>query len=85
MSKKRSNYNLTLHNNDTTSFENVIECLVSICNHNYYQAGQCANITHNNGRCVIYETHKEEAEEVLDLLTSQGLVVTMEKKKKGKK
>ena len=85
MSKRKSKYRLTLHNDDTTSFQHVIECLIHICNHNYYQAGQCATIVHNAGNCVIYETDQEEAEEVLDLLTDQGLIVTMEKKKRGQK
>ena len=64
-----------------TSFETVIDCLISICNHNYYQASQCATIVHNTGDCVIYETKKkEEAEEVLELLVSDGLIVTIENK-----
>jgi ATP-dependent Clp protease adapter protein ClpS len=42
-SRKNIKYNVVLKNDDRNSFEHVITCLMEICNHNYYQAGQCAH------------------------------------------
>lgn len=73
-SKKRSKYEIILKNDDENSFEHVIHVLMEICNHNYYQAIQCANIVHNNGRCCIYfSADKDEVEEVYELLMQDGL------------
>ena len=72
-SKKRSKYEIILKNDDENSFEHVIHVLMEICNHNYYQAIQCANIVHNSGRCCICLGWKEEVDEIYDLLMSEGL------------
>jgi len=72
-SKRRSKYQLILKNDNKNSFQHVIQCLVEICNHNYYQAGQCAHIVHNNGRCCIYIGWKDKVEEIYDILHAEGL------------
>ena len=72
-SKRRSKYQLVLKNDDKNSFQHVITCLMEICNHNYYQAGQCANIVHTNGQCCVYVGWKDEVEEVYELMQAAGL------------
>lgn len=44
---------LILHNDDFNTFEHVINCLVSICDHSEIQAEQCAYIVHHNGKCTV--------------------------------
>jgi|TARA_R110000822_G_scaffold83319_6_gene196412 ATP-dependent Clp protease adaptor protein ClpS len=72
-SKRRSKYQLVLKNDDKNSFQHVIHCLMEICTHNYYQAGQCASIVHQKGECVVYEAWDSEAKEIYDLLQAEGL------------
>jgi ATP-dependent Clp protease adaptor protein ClpS len=76
MSKKQSQtkkgrYEVVIVNDDVNTFEYVINCLIEVCNHNYYQAGQCATIVHNKGECSVFvDTHSEcldVCEELLDL------------------
>jgi len=78
-SKRRSKYQLVLKNDDKNSFQHVITCLMEICNHNYYQAGQCANIVHNNGQCCVYVGWKDEVEEVYELMQAEGLKLELVK------
>ena len=80
-SKRRSKYQLVLKNDDKNSFQHVITCLMEICNHNYYQAGQCANIVHNNGQCCVYVGWKDEVEEVYELMQAEGLKLELVKHK----
>jgi ATP-dependent Clp protease adaptor protein ClpS len=78
-SKRRSKYQLVLKNDDKNSFQHVITCLMEICNHNYYQAGQCANIVHTNGQCCVYVGWKDEVEEVYELMQAEGLKLELVK------
>lgn len=71
-------YRLMLHNDDYNSFDWVIECLMSVCNHELEQATQCANIVHNNGKCDVKYGDLETISEMKNKLKSAGLSVTME-------
>ena len=48
--KKKSLY---LINDDYNTFDHVINCLVTICEHDELQAVQCAILTHYKGSCEI--------------------------------
>lgn len=71
-------YVLTLHNDDVSTFDHVIECLMSICKHEYEQATQCAHIVHNNGKCDVKYGDLDTISEMKDKLKLAGLSVTME-------
>lgn len=77
MSKKQSKYKVVLKNDDRNTFDHVITCLMEICNHNYYQAGQCAHLVHHVGKCTIYEAPAEEAKEVYEMLRAEGLNIEL--------
>lgn len=77
MSKKQSKYKVVLKNDDRNTFDHVITCLMEICNHNYYQAGQCAHLVHHVGKCTIYEAWAEEAKEVYEMLRAEGLNIEL--------
>ena len=44
---------LYLINDQHNTFDHVINCLVTICDHNELQAEQCAVLTHYKGCCEI--------------------------------
>lgn len=71
-------YRLILHNDDVSSFDWVIECLIEVCDHEYEQATQCAHIVHNNGKCDVKYGDKEVIADMKDKLRSAGLSATME-------
>ena len=64
---------LILHNDDYNTFDHVINCLVSICDHDEIQAEQCAHIVHNNGKCSIKKGVFEKLEPMLLALKLQTL------------
>ncbi len=69
---------LILHNDDVHTFEYVIESLVDVCNHELYQAEQCAYIVHHKGKCDVKRGSYEVLHPMKDKLTSKGLSVTIE-------
>lgn len=71
-------YRLILHNDDVSSFDLVINCLIKVCDHEPEQATQCAHIVHNNGLCDVKYGDKETISDMKDKLKSAGLSVTME-------
>ena len=50
-SSKIKNKTLYLLNDEYNTFDHVINCLVTICEHNELQAEQCALLTHYRGSC----------------------------------
>lgn len=46
-------YTLILWNDDVNSFDDIIEALIEICDHQPNQAEQCATIAHYKGKCDI--------------------------------
>lgn len=64
---------LILWNDDVNTFDHVIDCLVSICDHSTTQAEQCAYIVHYKGKCVVKEGNKEKLEPLLVALQQQKL------------
>jgi len=79
MSKKKFSHKLILKNSEL-SFELVVNCLVEICGQNYFQAGQCALITHNKGQCDIFEGTEKSCVNIKDILTDLDLNVELLKK-----
>ncbi len=71
-------YRLILHNDDYSTFQWVIECLIKVCEHEPDQATQCAHIVHNNGKCDVKYGDLETISEMKNKLKSAGLSVTME-------
>ena len=69
---------LVLHNDDTNSFDYVMETLVEICDHSLTQAEQCATITHYKGKCDVKTGEFEELSFMKGKLVSKGLSVTID-------
>ena len=81
----RGQYQVILHNDNHNTFDHVINCLIDICGHNYYQAVQCATLTHGAKQCSIYVDTFESCENVREELFKEGLTVTVTKLEKHDK
>ncbi|MDB9964213.1 ATP-dependent Clp protease adaptor ClpS [Vicingaceae bacterium] len=64
---------LILHNDDFNTFDHVITCLMSICDHAAVQAEQCAYIVHHNGKCSVKAGTSEKLQPMLIALQLQNL------------
>ena len=73
--KKVKEKSLFLINDNHNSFDYVVDCLVSLCDHEPIQAEQCALITHYKGACNILSGLKSDLELVKDDLILYGLDV----------
>jgi len=77
--RTRGRYHVILNNDTVNTFDHVIDCLIEICGHNYYQAVQCATIVHNNGKCSVAVDTLEECEFMHEEMLKQGLDVDIQK------
>ncbi len=69
---------LVLHNDETNTFDFVMETLVEVCDHSMTQAEQCATITHYKGKCEVRSGSFTEMKELRYLLISRGLKATVD-------
>lgn len=87
MSQKKSTtkkglYQVMLMNDNINTVDHVVDCLMEICGHNYFQAVQCATITHNNKQCSVFIDEYELCENISEDLRNQGLNTIVIKKAK---
>ena len=47
------NSEIVLHNDEVNTFDHVIDCLITFCEHSPLQAEQCSLIVHYNGKCTV--------------------------------
>jgi ATP-dependent Clp protease adaptor protein ClpS len=71
-------YVLILHNDDWSTFDHVISCLMKFCSHEYDQANQCAHIVHFIGKCDVKYGDYSTISQMKELLRKSGLIATME-------
>ena len=71
----KSNKVLYLLNDEYNTFEHVINCLVTICDHSELQAEQCALLTHYKGSCEIAIGRVEDLIPLQEDLALYGLDV----------
>ena len=69
---------LVLHNDDTNTFDYVMNTLVEVCNHSLTQAEQCATIAHYKGKCEVRTGVVKEMKELRYDLISKGLNATVD-------
>lgn len=79
--KRRKRLHLYLLDDDENTFEHVISTLMSDCNHNYFQACQCANIVHTKGCIEIKSGFNPEIFAMYLQLSQVGLNVELRKHK----
>ncbi len=66
-------FDLVLFNDDVNTFEWVIECLISICEHEAIQAEQSAYIVHYKGKCTVRSGEWDSLEVMQRELSNRGL------------
>lgn len=69
---------IILYNDDHNSFDHVIHCLQAYCGHGYEQAGQCALIVHNKGKCDVKRGSLEKLTPIKQALQENGLTCRIE-------
>ncbi|HEX3009720.1 MAG TPA: ATP-dependent Clp protease adaptor ClpS [Bacteroidales bacterium] len=74
----RNSNSLILHNDDVHSFEYVIDVLVKVCDHDVYQAEQCAYITHYKGKCDVKRGAIDKLAPLRYQLIEKGLQATID-------
>ena len=70
---EKKEHEIILYNDDVNTFDHVIECLVTICEHTYLQAEQCAYIVHYSGKCSVKTGSLEELIPKCTALLEEGL------------
>lgn len=68
---------LILHNDDINTFDNVIDALITFCDHDNIQAEQCATLAHYLGSCEIKRGTLPDLLEIHKMLTAQSLKVSI--------
>lgn len=71
-------HRLILWNDDTNSFEHVINCLVKHLQYNKAQAEAIAWKVHTEGKCAVLEGSYTEVDIYRKILKSEGLTVSVE-------
>ena len=69
---------LVLYNDDSNTFDYVMEVLVEICDHSLAQAEQCATITHFKGKCEVRTGTLTAMKELRYQLISRGLKASVD-------
>ena len=67
------NNEIILFNDDVNTFDHVIETLVSVCNHEWLQAEQCALLVHYKGKCAVKTGSYDELKPQCSALLDAGL------------
>ncbi len=81
---KKDNLNLNkdksliLYNDNNNTFDYVIGCLIEVCDHDTFQAEQCAFITHYKGKCDIKKGNYKSLKTMRKTLIEKGLKVTID-------
>lgn len=78
---KKGKYQIFVLNDNITVYDNVINALQDICGHSYIQAGQCATIMHNVGKCSVFIDSYDECDEILREFLSLNIKAELQKYK----
>jgi ATP-dependent Clp protease adaptor protein ClpS len=68
---------LILHNDETHTFDYVIDSLIEVCDHDSVQAEQCAFIVHYKGCCDVKKGELKTLQNMQAELVKRGLDATI--------
>lgn len=71
-------HRLILWNDETNTFEHVINCLIKHLQYTESQSEKIAWTVHTKGKCVVLEGTYTEVEVYRKILKSEGLTVSVE-------
>lgn len=69
---------LVLYNDNVNHFDFVIESLIDVCEHEPYQAEQCALVAHYKGKCNVKGGTSKELIPFRDQLIQRGLTASID-------
>lgn len=64
---------LVVFNDDVNTFDDVIDALISICNHTPEQAEQCTLLVHYKGKCAVKEGDFEKLKPMCEAILDRGI------------
>lgn len=76
--KLRGENHLVLYNDDVNTFDFVIDSLIKVCNHDHYQAEQCALIVHHKGKCSVKDGKVKSLRPMCQALLDLGITASIE-------
>jgi ATP-dependent Clp protease adaptor protein ClpS len=71
-------FSLVIYNDDVNTFDWVIKCLMQLCDHDRYQAEQCAWFIHHNGKYAVKHGSYDGLKPICEALCDRGLSATIE-------
>lgn len=71
-------FELIVHNDDTNSFNSVIDSLIDVCDHDNMQAEQCAMLIHRVGRIDVRHGELFDMIVMQEKLKKRGLIASVE-------
>ena len=66
-------YTIVVFNDETNTFDYVIETLVEVCEHSLEQAEQCTLIIHFKGKCAVKNGDFDELAPVRNAICKRGI------------
>lgn len=76
--EKLSTSTLILHNDDVNTFDYIIQSLIEICDHDPYQANQCALIAHYKGKCEIKRGDYNNLKNLMIKFSKRGIITSIQ-------
>jgi ATP-dependent Clp protease adaptor protein ClpS len=74
------NWNVMLHNDDWTTFETVINAIITVIGHTKQESMRIMLEAHNNGISLVITTNKIVAETYKEQLEEYGLTISLEQR-----
>jgi ATP-dependent Clp protease adaptor protein ClpS len=66
-------YSVVVFNDETNTFDHVIDTLIDVCEHSQEQAEQCTLIIHFKGKCSVKNGDFEELAPVRNAICQRGI------------
>ncbi len=66
-------YSVVVFNDETNTFDHVIETLIDVCEHSQEQAEQCTLIIHFKGKCSVKNGDFEELAPIRNAICQRGI------------
>ncbi|MFT5724816.1 MAG: ATP-dependent Clp protease adaptor protein ClpS [Bacteroidia bacterium] len=69
---------LVIFNDEVNTFDHVVDCLMTYCEHTPEQAEQCSVIIHFKGKCAVKHGATKTLAPICDALCRKGLSATVD-------
>lgn len=66
-------YSVVVFNDETNTFDHVIDTLIEVCEHSQEQAEQCTLIIHFKGKCSVKNGDFEELAPIRNAICQRGI------------